>query len=79
MYGRLPFGKALRNVMKPQDMAAVMYSACGAGLMPAGPDGIGWPTPHYSLGLGVLYRIQAWWVTVRPVGHHVVTSLAQPL
>jgi len=32
MYGRLPFGKALRDAMKPQGTVAVMYSACRAGL-----------------------------------------------
>lgn len=66
------------RLRQKQDAAAVMYPAFSAGHIPAGPDEIRWPTPHYSQGLEVQLIIQAWWVTVRPVCHHFFTYLAQP-
>jgi hypothetical protein len=60
--------------------AAVLYPACCAGdNIPAGPDGIRWPAPHFSGGLEVPDNIQAWRVTAWPVCHHTFLYLTQPL
>jgi len=79
MYGRLPFGKALRDAMKPQGTVAVMYSACRAGLCLLAL--MEWADPRLITckDSKVLYRIQVWRITVRPVDHHVATNLAQTL
>ena len=50
-----------------------------AGSLPAGPDGIRRPASLSLQGLFAQSVFQTWRIAVLPVGHHLVSSLAQPL
>ena len=61
-----------------QDTAAVLYPACGAGRCLRALMEFADPHLISSKGLEALSPMQAWWITVRPVCHHLITYLAQP-
>jgi len=71
------FGKrSLHLAIK--DLAAVLYPACSADPMSAGPDGIRWGRPHLLRVLEGQAPCQACFPTVRPISPSCSLQPAQP-